>query len=119
MLFGSHIPTSSWVDVAIHVISRLTLRVLNNKSPIELVYGLPPNYDKLWVFGCRVFPYVWDYSTHKLSPQSIPCVFLGYDTHYKGYRRVDPTTSHVFITRNATFDEKCFTFSSTASYLDL
>ncbi|KAG6415796.1 hypothetical protein SASPL_123214 [Salvia splendens] len=51
----------------------------------------------------------------KLSPQSRPCIFLGYSSMYKGFRCLDPTSHQIFITRHAQFDETLFPFSSESS----
>ena len=40
---------------------------------------------------------------NKLSPHSIPCIFLGYSPSHKGFRCLDPTTTRLYITRHAHF----------------
>ncbi|CAL2258609.1 unnamed protein product [Prunus armeniaca] len=50
------------------------------------------------------------YNKHKLSFKSIPCVFIGYDDHYKGYRCLDPFSGRIYISRNVTFDETSFPY---------
>lgn len=83
------------------------------KNRYEVLFGSAPNYANFKPFGCRVFPYLRDYSSHKLAPRSRPCIFLGYSSSHKGFRCHDPATSHTFITRHAQFDELCFPFSAT------
>jgi hypothetical protein len=36
------------------------------------------------------------------------CIFLGYGSHYKGYRCFDPFTRKIFITRHVVFNETSF-----------
>ena len=122
MMFHSHIPASYWVHAfssAVHIINRLPTKVLAMKSPFEVLYDRVPSYDNFRPFGCRVYPYLRDYSAHKLSPRSIPCVFIGYNSQYKGYQCLDPVSSRIFITRHARFDELCFLFgaSTTAAHI--
>ncbi|GJW86483.1 retrovirus-related pol polyprotein from transposon TNT 1-94 [Tanacetum coccineum] len=74
-----------------------------------------PNYTNFRAFGCLVYPYLRDYSAHKLAPRSIPCVFIGYNPQYKGYKCLDPDSSRIYITRHARFDEVTFPFASTAN----
>ncbi|GKC03232.1 retrovirus-related pol polyprotein from transposon RE1, partial [Tanacetum coccineum] len=38
------------------------------------------------------------------------CIFIGYSLQHKGYRCLDPTTSRVFVTRHARFNETVFPF---------
>ncbi|GJT58611.1 retrovirus-related pol polyprotein from transposon RE1, partial [Tanacetum coccineum] len=52
---------------------------------------------------------------HKLAPRSIPCVFIGYNPQYKGYKCLDPDSSRIYITRHARFDEVTFPFASPAN----
>ncbi|KAJ0781817.1 putative RNA-directed DNA polymerase [Helianthus annuus] len=114
MLFNAHIPASYWVDAftsATFIINRLPTPLLENKSPFELIFSQQPQYANLRTYGCQVFPYLRDYSKHKLEPRSISCVFIGYSTQHKGYRCLDPTTSRIYITRHARFNETYFPFS--------
>ena len=121
IMFNAHVPAIFWSHAfssAAYIINRLPTKLLDNKSPYELLFSMTPNYGNFRVFGCRVFPYLWDYSSHKLAPRSAPCVFLGYSTQYKGYKCLDLSTKRVYITRHAQFDETYFPFQghpSTAS----
>ncbi|KAJ9566476.1 hypothetical protein OSB04_002442 [Centaurea solstitialis] len=122
MLFNAHAPASYWVDAftsATYIINRLPSKLLQNKSPFELLFGVSPNYDTFRIFGCRVFPYLRDYATHKLAPRSISCVFIGYNTNYKGYRCLDLSTSRIYTTRHAQFDESSFPFTGVMDKVDL
>ncbi|KAJ9558897.1 hypothetical protein OSB04_013511 [Centaurea solstitialis] len=114
MLFNAHAPAKYWVDAfsaAVYTINRLPTPLLLNKSPFEMLFSTPPNYENFRPFGCRVFPYLRDYSKNKFSPRSRPCIFIGYSTHYKGYRCLDPVTHRIYITRHAQFDELEFPFT--------
>lgn len=99
LIIGYHAPASFWIDAfisATYIINRLPTKVLDNKSPFEFVFGFSPYYN---VF--RVFPHLRDYAPHKLAPRSLECIFLGYDTQYKGYRCLDLATSRIYTTRHA------------------
>ena len=88
MLFNASAPASLWVDAfsfAVYIINRLPSSVLDNKSPFELLYHTQPNFQVFHIFGCRVYLYLRNYLDHKLAPRSIPCIFIGYNTQYKGY----------------------------------
>lgn len=118
MMFYAHIPAQLWTHAfssATYIINRLPTRLLGNKSPYELLFSTQPNYGNFRIFGCCVFPYLRDYSPHKLSPRSSRCVFIGYNTQYKGYQCLDLSTWRIYITRHAQFDETSFPFSGTPS----
>ena len=111
LLFHSHLSPRFWVDAfstASYIINRLPTPLLGGKSPFELLYGYTPHYDNFHPFGCRVYPYLRDYIPNKLSPCSIPCIFLGYSPAHKGFRCLDPATTKLYITRHDQFDETHF-----------
>nr|CAN65250.1 hypothetical protein VITISV_007535 [Vitis vinifera] len=89
LLFHSHLSPRFWVDAfstATYIINRLPTPLLGGKSPFELLYGHSPHYENFHPFGCRVYPCLRDYMPNKLSPRSIPCIFLGYSPSHKGFR---------------------------------
>lgn len=101
MLFNAHAPANLWVHAfssAIYIINMLPTPILSNKSPFEVLFHTVPNYEVFRIFGCRVFPYLLDYSPYKLAPRSTPCIFLGYCTQYKGYKCLDPTSQCIYTT---------------------
>ncbi|KAK1408669.1 hypothetical protein QVD17_40643 [Tagetes erecta] len=115
MMFNSCVPSTYWVEAfstAVYIINRLPTKVLESKSPFELVFSRKPTYNNLRTFGCRVYPYLRDYAQHKLSPRSLPCIFLGYSSQYKGYCCLEPSTSRLYISRHAKFEETQFPFAS-------
>lgn len=93
--------------------------ILDNRTPFELLHSQVPTYTNFRVFGCRVFPYLHAYTINKVSPHSIPCVFIGYSSQYKGYYCLDPNPSRIYITRHAIFDENIFPFSGINASTDL
>ncbi|KAJ0494958.1 putative RNA-directed DNA polymerase [Helianthus annuus] len=122
MMFNSHCPAQFWLDAftsATYIINRLPTPILQNKSPFEMLFHRPPSYSNFRVFGCRVFPFLRDYTKHKLLPRSEPCIFIGYSPKYKGYRCLDPITSRIYMTRHAKFDEENFPFSGHVSTVDV
>ncbi|KAJ0550750.1 putative RNA-directed DNA polymerase [Helianthus annuus] len=122
MLFNAHIPACYWEDAfssATFIINRVPTPLLDNKSPFELLFKQAPLYSNFRVFGCQVFPYLRDYAKHKLEPRSLPCVFIGYSSQYKGYRCLDPSTSRIFITRHARFNESLLPFKGSSTSTDI
>lgn len=116
MLFNGRVPPTYWVDafsLAAYIINRLPSPVLDGKSPFEVLFSCKPSYSNFRAFAFRVYPYLRDYAANKLRLRSLPCIFLGYSPQYKGYKCLDPTTSRIFITRHARFDESCSRFLGT------
>ncbi|KAI5343744.1 hypothetical protein L3X38_011620 [Prunus dulcis] len=113
LLAQSRLPHNFWVEAfstAVFLINRLPTPQLGHLSPYEKLLQRPPDYTSLKSFGCTCFPHMVPYNKHKLSFKSVPCVFIGYDDHYKGYRCLDPISGRVYISRNVTFDETTFPY---------
>lgn len=114
ILTESKLPSQFWVDAsfyAVYTINRLPTPIFNGISPFEKLFGKPPDYSFLKVFGCECFPNISARVSHKLAPLSIQCVFLGYAPNYKGYRCLDPKTGRVYISRHVLFHELRFSYS--------
>ncbi|KAK1620085.1 hypothetical protein QYE76_025602 [Lolium multiflorum] len=93
LLFHASMPPRFWPDAlatATLLVNIRPCRVRWSYTPHHLLYGAPPTYDDLRIFGCRCYPNTAATAAHKLAPRSLPCVFLGYPANTKGYRCYDP-----------------------------
>lgn len=114
LLSQSSMPVSFWfeaISTAVFLINRLLSLSFGHKSPFELLFHNVPDYSFLKVFGCQCFPWLRPYVSHKLQPQSTPCVFIGYHPTSKGYRCLDPLTGKIHLSRHVLFIESCFPFA--------
>ena len=114
LLFQASLPPSYWVEAlhtATHLLNLLPTKTLSMATPHMALYGSPPSYDHLCVFGCQCYPNMIATASHKLAPRSLPCVFLGYSAHHKGYRCLDTSSNRVIISRHVVFDESVFPFA--------
>ncbi|KAL8138353.1 hypothetical protein V2J09_004354 [Rumex salicifolius] len=113
LLFQAHLPPKFWVEAlntAVHLINRLPSKPIHNKTPYEVLYGRPPVYHHLRVFGCACYPNLSSTTPDKLSPRSTKCVFLGYPSNHSGYQCMDLATNKIIILRHVVFDESYFPF---------
>lgn len=113
LLFQAHFPPEFWVEalhLTTHLINILPSKSVHNLTPHEALHRSPPSYSHLRVFGCLCYPNTASTSSHKLSPRSVPCVFVGYPSSQKGYRCLDPSTGRVIVSRHVVFDESCFPY---------
>lgn len=115
MLYHGRVPQQLWVEAfftANYLINLLPSSALpSHKSPYEMLFHSVPNYTSLRVFGSKCFPTLRPYMHNKLDPKSLPCVFLGYNEKYKGYRCLYPPTGTVFISRHVIFVEDSFPYA--------
>ncbi|KAJ9536157.1 hypothetical protein OSB04_un000658 [Centaurea solstitialis] len=113
LLFQAHLPPKYWAEalhMATHLLNILPSTSINNETPFTKLFGKPPSYSHLRVFGCLCYPHITP--SHKLSPRTTPCLFLGYPSNHRGYRCLDLSTHKIIISRHVTFDESGFPFGS-------
>ncbi|CAL2259750.1 unnamed protein product [Prunus armeniaca] len=120
LLLTSGAPHNLWVEAvltSVYLINLLPTPILNWDNPHTRLYGSPPSYSSLRVFGCSCFPHLGSFVSDKLSSRSIECVFLGYSSQHKGYRCLDPTTGRVYISRHVVFNETIFPYKQLQAHL--
>ena len=88
---------------SVNLINHMPTPVLFKKSPFECLFHQLPDYSFLRTFGCLCFPFLHPYNAHKLDFRSTPCVFLGYNSSHLGYRCLDLSSDHVYISRHIRF----------------
>ncbi|KAL2932969.1 Retrovirus-related Pol polyprotein from transposon TNT 1-94 [Bienertia sinuspersici] len=105
------LPYNFWGDcllAATYLINLLPTSVLNWKSPFEMLFDKPPNYDHLKVIGCFCYPF--HKNSDKFAPRSKRCVFLGYPYAQKGYKLYDLDTHKILLSRDVFFVEHEFPY---------
>ena len=111
LLNHASMPLTYWTYAfanVIYLINRMPTPTLHLSSPSNKIFKSPPNYTKLWVFGCLCYPWLRLYSQHKLDSHSTPCVFLGYSTTQSAYIYLDLSTSKTYISCYVKFLENSF-----------
>jgi hypothetical protein len=115
LLFQASLPPRFGVEAlhhATHLLNRLPTKTISAPSPYFALHHMHPDYLSLRVFGCLCYPNTASTMSHKLTPQSSACVFLGFSPHHKGYRCLDLATQRILISRHVVFYETTFPFSS-------
>jgi transposase InsO family protein len=114
MLFQAGLGKSFWVlaaNAAVHVLNRLGTKANNQQTPYERWHNTAPDLSHLRVFGCAVHV-LNELHKQKLEPRTWEGIFVGYDRHDSTYLVWDKAQRSVRKTRNVTFDESSFTYSS-------
>jgi hypothetical protein len=109
LLAHCHLSNRYWVDAfltSVYIINHLPTPTLDNLSPFAKLYSKEPDYHTLRVFGCKCYPLLRPYTSHKLEYRSKPCLFLGYS--HAGYKCHDPLTNKVYLSRHVVFDKRTF-----------
>ncbi|PKU75744.1 Retrovirus-related Pol polyprotein from transposon TNT 1-94 [Dendrobium catenatum] len=98
---------------AAYLINRMPSSNTSNKSPLQLMFNILPDYAHLRTFGCECFPLLPKHSRTKLQPKSSSFVFMGYSDIHKGYKCFNRDTNRTFISRHVIFIEDSFLFYQT------
>lgn len=115
LLFHANLSKKFWFDAyatAAYLVNRIPSQVLDHTSPYETLYRSKPDYTLLRVFGCLCYPFLGDICDDRLSPKSIPCIFVGYAPNHKGYLCYDPHSLKSYTSRHVTFHESTFSIPS-------
>lgn len=78
--FQASLPIGFWADcvqAAVHLINRTPTRLLQGKTPYEVLFGSLPNLDLLKVFGCLCYVHNKQRPKDKFGSRSRKCVFFG------------------------------------------
>ena len=115
LLFESSVPPRflcEALSTAIHLINRLPSPTTNHVSPFSKLFDHSPLYSDLRTFSCVNFVHLPPHERHKLTTQSVKCVFVGYAIPHKGYVCYDPHASRIRVSRNVIFFENQYLFPS-------
>ena len=88
-MFQSRLPIEfrrESILAAAHIINRTPTKVLNGKTPYEVLHGRPPIYEQLRVFGCLCYAHQRPRGRDKFATRSRKCLFVGYPFSKKAWR---------------------------------
>ena len=74
----------------------------------EAWFKRKPDISHLRVWGCLDYVFVQKDKQCSLQPHMEKCVFVGYQSGYKGWKFYNPTTQKYIICERAEFDERVF-----------
>jgi len=89
--------------------------VIQNLSPYEKLYGIPPSYEHLKSFRCLCFATSPKLGRDKFQSRAIPFIFLGYPYGKKGYKLLSISNHSIFFSRDVVFHEHVFSYRSDSS----
>lgn len=111
--FQAGLPIEFWAECALtacYLINRTPSKLLNDKTPFEMLYKRQPAFDQLRVFGCLSYAHNQNHNGDKFAPRSRRCIFIGYPYGKKGYRLYDLEKEECFTSRDVLFQENVFPY---------
>jgi hypothetical protein len=114
LLALAFMPLKFWDEaftIVVYLINRTPSKVINHETPLERLFHVKPNYLALRTLRCVCWPNLRPYNDQKLQFRSKQCAFLGYSSHHKGFKCLDISEGHVYISRDVVFDDSAFPFA--------
>ena len=100
LMLESSVPPRFWVEAlstAVYLINHFPSPTLHFDSSYSRLFGVPPDYNSLHVFGCVCFVHLPPIERHKLAAQAVQCAFLGYSNSHKGFVCYDADANKLHI----------------------
>jgi hypothetical protein len=96
----------------VYLINCTPTKLLSYDTPLHRLLRAILDYSSFCVLGCTYWPNLRPYNSHKLELRSTRCVFLGYNNMHKGFKCLDISKGHIYISRDVIFDEFVFLFAA-------
>lgn len=111
LLFQANLPVKFWgeaISTATHLINLTPTKVLQGRTPHELLFERKPSYSHLRVFGSVCYVHRNARDKDKFGDRSRQCIFVGYPFGKKGWRVYDENSNEFLVSRDVVFTEDVF-----------
>ena len=108
MLKGKSVSNGFWaeaINTVVYLKNRSPTKVLDLKTPFEVLYGYKPEVSHLRIFGSKAFAHIPKDERRKLDAKSIKCIFIGYCDNHKAYKMYDLSKHKLIASRDMFFHE--------------
>ena len=98
LLSYAFIPLTYWFNtfaIIGYLINCMSTLILQLFSSYEKIFGVPPNYSKLKVFGYLCYHWLHSYTSHKHDSCSKLCIFLRYSLTQSDYFCYNPSSTKI------------------------
>jgi hypothetical protein len=120
-LAHSSLPLRYWDEAFFticYLFNRMPSPVTDNQAPLTRLLNQSPDYFFLRMFGCACCPSLCKYDSRKLEFRCTMCVFLGNSAMHKGYKCLDRSPGHIYISCDIIFDEAVCPFATPSTVID-
>ena len=108
MLKGKNISNGFWaeaINTVVYLKNRSPTKILDSKTPFEVLYGYKTEVGHLRIFGCKTFAHIPKDERRKLDAKYVKCTFLGYYDDHKAYKLFDLNSHKLIASRDVIFHE--------------
>jgi transposase InsO family protein len=108
MLKGKNISNGFWaesINTVVYLKNRSPTKILDLKTPFEVLYGYKPEVGHLRIFGSKAFSHIPKDERRKLDAKYVKCIFIGYCDDHKAYKLFDLSTHKLIASRDVIFHE--------------
>jgi len=116
MLNQANLPMSLWAYAVLYYTDILNCTPslsVSNATSYEVWHGRKPDLSPYHTFGCQAFVNIHRKERKNLASHTDPCIFVGFEEGYKGWRCYNSTRKTTLISRDVIFDETSFPGLST------
>lgn len=85
-------------------------RILDMKSPYQVLFGQNPKIYNLKIFGTAVYTLLKPFNANKLQPRAIQCVFMGFALGFNGVIYYDIKSRKFIVSRHVVHNEDMYPF---------
>lgn len=116
MLNQACLPMMFWGAAVLYYTDTLNATpssALSNITSYEVWHKAKPDLSMHRVFGCHIYVHVLRKDCKNLQSHSEPCIFIGFEPGYKGWKCYNPVTKKITVPRDVIFAENTFPGLST------
>lgn len=116
MLNQAKLPEGFWGQAVVYLANILNATpssALSDTTSFEVWNRRKPDLSAYRTFGCRAFVHIQKKERTAFGSHTRPCVFIGFEDGFKGWKVYDPKAKKVIISRDVIFDETTFPGLST------
>ena len=101
-----------------YLINRLPIRVLDFKSPLEVLQITSPKLAHLKVFECSCFVHLPSSKRDKLDSRAVKCIFLRYSQTQRDIDVMIPYKKEIYVSKDILFTENTSYYPATCQEED-
>jgi transposase InsO family protein len=94
------------INTVVYLKNRSPTKILDLKTPFEVLYGYKPEVSHLRIFGLKAFSHIPKNERRKLDAKYVKCIFIGYCDNHKTYKMYDFSKHKLIARKDVIFQER-------------